>query len=89
MARALTACMCHSRGRNGSQRQRHLNRALALSHATLEPVSTLLSCRIATDQTVTHLGRAIAASALVAAWDGGVRLGVDKADDARRLTTDG
>ena len=36
-----------------------------------------------------HLARAITTSALVSAWDRGVRLGVHKADDARRLTTDG
>ena len=48
-----------------------------------------LSCRTAADWALAHLGGAIAASALVAARDRGVRLGVDEADDARRLTTDG
>jgi hypothetical protein len=48
-----------------------------------------LSHRIATDRALIHLGRALAASALVAAWDRGVRLGVDEADDARGLTADG
>ena len=48
-----------------------------------------LSCRVAADRALNHLGRAIAASTLVAAWDRGVRLGVDEADGARRLATDG
>ena len=48
-----------------------------------------LSYRIAADRALAHKGRAIAASALVAARDRGVRLGVDKANDARRLATDG
>ena len=48
-----------------------------------------LSYRIAADRALTHLGRAIATRALVAAWHGNVRLGVDEADDARRLTTNG
>ena len=48
-----------------------------------------LSCRVAADRALNHLGRAIAASALVTARNCNVRLGVDKADDAGRLTTDG
>ena len=43
----------------------------------------------AADRALVQFGRAIAASALVAAWDRGVRLGVDEANDAGRLTTDG
>jgi hypothetical protein len=54
-------------------------------HSDMEP----LSHRIATDRALIHLGRALAASALVAAWDRGVRLGVDEADDARCLPADG
>ena len=45
--------------------------------------------RVAADWALLHLGRAIAASALVAAWHRGVRLGVDEADNARHLATDG
>ena len=51
-------------------------------------VHPFLKRRAAADWALIHLGRAIAARALVAAWDRGVRLGVDEADDARRLTTD-
>ena len=66
--------------------------------AVRRPLTSANSCyphvhphvrRVAADWALLHLGRAIAASALVAAWYGGVRLRVDKADDARRLTTDG
>ena len=52
-------------------------------------VHPFLKRRTAADRALIHQGRAIGASALVAAWDRGVRLGVDKANDARRLTTDG
>eukprot|EP00964_Phaeocystis_antarctica_P089692 scaffold57280_cov61-Phaeocystis_antarctica.AAC.2 len=45
--------------------------------------------RVAADWALLHLGRAITACALVAAWHRGVRLGVDEADGARRLATDG
>ena len=43
----------------------------------------------ATHRALIQFGRAITARALVAAWDRNVRFGVDEADDARRLTTDG
>eukprot|EP00964_Phaeocystis_antarctica_P029633 scaffold16712_cov65-Phaeocystis_antarctica.AAC.7 len=43
----------------------------------------------AADWALRHLSRTIAASALVAAWHRSVRLGVDEADNARCLATDG
>jgi hypothetical protein len=51
------------------------------AHSDMEPLSHMT----ATDRTLIHLGRAIAASALVAAWDRGVRLGVDEADDVHEM----
>eukprot|EP00964_Phaeocystis_antarctica_P023496 scaffold13134_cov69-Phaeocystis_antarctica.AAC.5 len=45
--------------------------------------------RSAADGALLHLGRAMVARALVAAWHRDVRLGVGEADDARRLATDG
>ena len=75
--RALTltaAWLCVSAAKRDDSRHVHVQPAYATRAA---------------DRALTHQGRAIAASALVAAWDRGVRLGVDEADDARRLTTDG
>ena len=45
--------------------------------------------RNAADWALLHQGRAITASALVAAWHRDVRLRVTEADDARRLATNG
>ena len=43
----------------------------------------------AANRAILHPGRAVAASALVAAWHREVRLGVGEANDARRLASDG
>ena len=63
----------------------HTDRHQLSSNSYVQP---FLAAR-ATHRALIQLGRAITASALVAAWDRGVRLGVDEANDARRLTTDG